>query len=192
MTNKCSKCGFDPEKSTAPYGCDCDRDDPLVEALAAYAHDAWAHWMEYLFDRLFQDREIHPEDRDRWYRQAQTQYANLPEKEKQSDRRQAHRILQVLRERGFDPERYKAVAEAARVALSACRMVNVDPLGTMKELDALDDLEAALVELDGSQPMVLRPREEYFDDPLPDSEPPVRFNGGMAVPMRRIKENDDG
>lgn len=71
-----------------------------IEALAEYAHIAWSGWMNYLFmfgthndDGTF---TIDADKVTRWKRQASTDYADLPEEEKDSDRIEARRILEIL------------------------------------------------------------------------------------------------
>lgn len=72
----------------------------MKEELAAYAHEAWGHWMKYLFSKTFLDHEgnavIPKEFVDRWFRQMHTSYQELPESEKESDRNQADKILEIL------------------------------------------------------------------------------------------------
>lgn len=74
----------------------------LIEELAEYAHDkAWSHWMKYLFENcgtLNQSGSftIDAEKVERWTRQMNTPYSELPEDEKQSDRNQATYILDIL------------------------------------------------------------------------------------------------
>lgn len=74
------------------------------EALAAVIHDIWAHWMEHLFSvghvnpldnsvRLSTDSVFH------WRKQMETPYTQLSEREKDSDRHQADKIIAVLKER---------------------------------------------------------------------------------------------
>lgn len=74
--------------------------ESLRERLAAYAHDAWSRWMEYLFDQCdpmeMEDRAIPRQDVTRWERQRSTSYEDLPEEEKASDRAEADRILAIL------------------------------------------------------------------------------------------------
>lgn len=70
--------------------------DPLVEALAALSHDQWAGWTRWMLDCLKSpDREAHIA---RWERQIQTPYANLSEAEKESDRKEARRMVKVFTE----------------------------------------------------------------------------------------------
>lgn len=72
----------------------------IREALAEYAHDSWAGWMRYLFRKseLVPDRGacIPEELVERWIRQMDTKYQDLPEKEKESDRNEADKIIALL------------------------------------------------------------------------------------------------
>jgi hypothetical protein len=70
------------------------------EQLAAYAHNAWAGWMMYLFNKA----QAHPDGTvtipawavARWQRQMHTAYADLPEAEKASDRAEADKMLALM------------------------------------------------------------------------------------------------
>ena len=87
--------------------------EELREALAAYAHESWSGWMEYLFTKCrtslhsfltgprSETTIIHQDQVLRWKRQMQTPYADLSEKEKESDREQADKILALLSEAGL-------------------------------------------------------------------------------------------
>lgn len=74
------------------------------EPLAAYAHEAWSGWMRYLWGK----GTVNPDGTltlpewavIRWGRQMSTTYADLPENEKESDRKEADAILQVIAESG--------------------------------------------------------------------------------------------
>ena len=70
------------------------------ELLAAYAHDAWSGWMRYLFakcERSLQQQVVIPDWAvERWTRQMTTPYADLPEEEKQSDRKEADQMLALM------------------------------------------------------------------------------------------------
>ena len=76
----------------------------MKEALAEYAHNAWAGWMIYLFI----ESTINPDGTvtipkwavDRWTRQAATPYIDLPEKEKESDRKEADEMIAIVVARG--------------------------------------------------------------------------------------------
>lgn len=70
------------------------------EELASYAHQAWSGWMAYLFDKS-KDHEdgsvtIPPDLVERWKRQLATDYENLSEQEKESDRAEADRMLEIF------------------------------------------------------------------------------------------------
>ena len=73
------------------------------EKLAEYAHAAWSGWMEYLFSRCAQASEfssvIIPTNQvERWKRQMTTAYDDLPEGEKESDRAEADKMLDIIGE----------------------------------------------------------------------------------------------
>jgi hypothetical protein len=76
----------------------------LIENLAAYAHAAWSGWMRYLFSRTKLNSgygtEIPYEWVDRWQRQMHTPYAELREDEKESDRKEARRMLAIVKSGG--------------------------------------------------------------------------------------------
>ena len=81
------------------------------ERLADYAHEAWSGWMRYMFTigTLLNDKWMSPEPGqqaklllpewavERWRRQMNTPYAELPESEKASDRDEADAILTIIR-----------------------------------------------------------------------------------------------
>lgn len=83
--------------------------ESLREALAKYAHDAWSGWMKYLFEKGHSETLERPGDKmlerawimpqwavERWTRQMNTEYADLPEEEKKSDREEADRMLAIM------------------------------------------------------------------------------------------------
>ncbi len=74
----------------------------LIERLADKEHAGWAHWMKYLFSKcLMNDRRevIIPLPLvERWRKQAEIPYAQLSEREKQSDRDEVAHILPIIGE----------------------------------------------------------------------------------------------
>lgn len=70
------------------------------ERLAEYAHDAWARWMRHLFEKSTQVKggavTIPIWAADRWKRQMDTEYDDLPEKEKESDRHEAGKMIAIM------------------------------------------------------------------------------------------------
>lgn len=72
----------------------------LIEALADHAHQQWADWMHYLFDKSTHNPDgsvtIPPDLVRRWKRQMETSYPHLPENEQKSDREEARKIVETL------------------------------------------------------------------------------------------------
>lgn len=62
----------------------------LREALAALAHEQWSGWTEHVLDNL---DEVHIAG---WKRQIATSYDDLSESEKDSDRKEADRMIAVM------------------------------------------------------------------------------------------------
>ena len=85
------------------------KSEEVVEALSDVQHDIWSHWMQHQFSRFHESPcadgapgfwfSVHPDDAGRWKRQMETPYEDLTEKEKDSDRDQAEKVLKVLRKR---------------------------------------------------------------------------------------------
>lgn len=73
---------------------------PTREALADYAHKAWAGWMEYMFSKSVRTIAgsivIPPDLVERWERQCATAYEALPSHEQHSDREEADRMLAII------------------------------------------------------------------------------------------------
>jgi hypothetical protein len=84
-------------KSPIPRG---QRSSRLIEAMAAEAHESWAQWMEYLYSKSTKNPDgsvtIPAASVERWNRQMDTAYDDLPENEKESDREEARRYLHVI------------------------------------------------------------------------------------------------
>jgi hypothetical protein len=70
------------------------------ELLADLCHKQWSGWMEYLFSKCENNSDgsvtIPKEFVDRWKRQLSTDYDNLSEKEKDSDRIEADKFLKLF------------------------------------------------------------------------------------------------
>lgn len=75
-------------------------DDVLLEKFAEHAHDVWAKWMRYLFTCGRQNKSgsftMDKGSVERWKRQMNTSYADLPDGERDSDREIANEYLNLL------------------------------------------------------------------------------------------------
>lgn len=73
------------------------------ENLSIYAHEAWSGWMNYMFAKSVMNADgtltIPKWAVERWKRQANTEYSNLPESEKELDREEADRMLALMENR---------------------------------------------------------------------------------------------
>ena len=61
----------------------------MRDAIAEIEHEQWAHWTKYMLDNLT------PENIARWRKQIDTPYSELSEKEKESDRTWANKVLDL-------------------------------------------------------------------------------------------------
>ena len=73
----------------------------LRESLADYAHEAWSGWMKYLYTKCSAIADdgailIPASLVERWERQMNTSYSDLPENEKESDRKEADKMIEIF------------------------------------------------------------------------------------------------
>ena len=80
----------------------------MLEKLSKQAHISWAGWMSYLFEKSKKNEDgtvIIPKwEVERWERQIKTDYKDLTEKEKASDRKEAEIYLKICRYEGLKNE----------------------------------------------------------------------------------------
>lgn len=95
--------------------------DELREALARYSHDtSWSGWMRYMFSKCVRNEDgsvtIPAASVDRWTRQMNTAYNDLPESERASDLEQADAILSLpeLAALRAELDALRPLAEAAK------------------------------------------------------------------------------
>lgn len=76
-------------------------DNATRDRLAVYAHNAWAGWMNYLFEKSAANPDgtvtIPAWAVTRWQRQARTAYADLPETEQASDLAEADKMIGLIK-----------------------------------------------------------------------------------------------
>ncbi len=74
--------------------------DKLVEALADYEHDRWSRWQKHVFDKSIKNEDgtytIPSYLVERWQREINTEYNDLSESEKESDRKEARLMLECI------------------------------------------------------------------------------------------------
>ncbi len=71
----------------------------LREKIASEQHAIWSHWMKYMFTQGIYNKDgswIMPAEKvERWSRQMNTDYVDLTDKERESDRDQADKVLAI-------------------------------------------------------------------------------------------------
>ncbi len=95
----------------------------LREKLAELAHEQWSNWMEYLFSKSVSKAGgacmIPSWAVKRWKRQMKTSYCDLPEEEKDSDREEADKFLEIFKQRMTEMEDLlKDIRKDAKMALN--------------------------------------------------------------------------
>lgn len=72
----------------------------IRESLSEYAHEAWSGWMIYMFSKMTINEDgtatMPKWAVERWSRQMNTKYSDMPENEKESDRVEADRMLSIV------------------------------------------------------------------------------------------------
>lgn len=122
MITKCPNCQM-TFADNAMMRHNCRGKEDLVEKIADFMHDQWSHWMKYQIltknttmyrsaghsnvdsdpyyasdGDEFEVSVIETEDLKRWKRQMNTPYSELSEKEKDSDREWAKKILKLFQD----------------------------------------------------------------------------------------------
>ena len=132
------------------------------EALAEYAHDAWSGWMRYLFAK-----STHNEDgtvtipawaAERWKRQSSTPYKDLSDREKDSDRHEAARMLAIhsIAERMVMPHYSQGIAGDG-----PCILMDGEPLTPEQIVCSLNNKTCAIEQL---TELLQQYVPELFDD----------------------------
>lgn len=75
-------------------------DKDIIEKLADLEHDSWSRWMKYLFSKgEFNENGTWTMPASlvlRWLRQMETPYEHLSEDEKEWDRKEVRKFLNVI------------------------------------------------------------------------------------------------
>jgi hypothetical protein len=104
-------------------GAEDDPGSELREELADLAHEQWSGWMRYLFENWNDDSVA------RWKRQMETPYTELSEEEQDSDRKEADRVLAVLKKHGVEASRRQEVVELPREVTEALALLPETGMG---------------------------------------------------------------
>lgn len=74
--------------------------ESMLEQLAAVEHQRWAHWQSYLHSVCVKEADgslrIPSELVQQWERQIQTEYSDLTDPEKESDREQVRKYFPLI------------------------------------------------------------------------------------------------
>jgi hypothetical protein len=74
--------------------------DGLIEKLAAIEHERWSHWQRYMHSKALRQPDgsliLPAELVARWEAQIAKKYAELDDKEKESDREQVRKYLPTI------------------------------------------------------------------------------------------------
>ena len=74
--------------------------DGLIEQLGAVEHERWSHWQRYVHSKCVRQPDgslLIPADLvARWEKQIDTKYAELNDREKESDREQVRKYLPLI------------------------------------------------------------------------------------------------
>ena len=81
------------------------RENKLVEKIAEQSHKSWSRWMKYLFSKGTMNPDgsfsITPKSVIRWITQMNLPYEMLSEQEKEPDRFEAEKYLEILKKEGW-------------------------------------------------------------------------------------------
>lgn len=86
---QCPEC-YTKEMSEVSRREIADVGKPILEKLANLEHQQWAHWTKYMLDNLT------PDNIKRWRDQIVTPYSQLSEKEKETDREWARKVVKII------------------------------------------------------------------------------------------------
>jgi hypothetical protein len=74
--------------------------DKLTEQLAAIEHERWSHWQRYVHDKAVRQLDgsliLPPDLVAHWEKQIETEYNDLSQEEKESDREQVRKYLPLI------------------------------------------------------------------------------------------------
>ena len=78
--------------------------DDVLEDMAELSHNQWAGWARWMMENWDDVHHSGETFIDRWCRQIATPYSELSELEKESDRIEARKMIQMLEWHGYKRE----------------------------------------------------------------------------------------
>ena len=109
-----------------------ESDKELIEILADIEHKRWSNWQKYLHSKL-KDEYIAPNmlvktmmrgDFEHWERQINTDYKDLSEQEKESDRKEVMQYLPVVKKFYIEEFKKKLLEEINKIWVTSLEGVN--------------------------------------------------------------------
>ena len=151
--------------------------DDYRERIAAVQHEIWSHWMRHLFSvcgELNDDGSatISAYNVERWHRQMATGYADLTDKERESDRNQADKVLAerdaeiANLERWRDALMKQTAEQIAEIAALKRRVNEADQIVRAGEAER-KALAAQVAEVE-AQVRIERERYDYLKETMPE------------------------
>ena len=103
MITKCPNCQM-TFADNAMMRHNCRRKEDLVDTIADFMHMQWSHWQKHVHSQMIKENvgekwyymTLSEEQHKYWERQMNTPYSELTEKEKDSDREWAIKLLELL------------------------------------------------------------------------------------------------
>ncbi len=81
------------------------RENKLVEKIAEQSHKSWSRWMKHLFENGFMDFDggftINSFSVEKWITKMNIPYEMLSEQEKELDRFEAEKYLEIFKKEGW-------------------------------------------------------------------------------------------
>lgn len=129
--------------------------EEFIEKGADLEHKRWAKWQEYIFDCAIRSGDDNLGIRtfawptgqvENWERQIETPYEELPEKEKESDRKETREYLPLIKQMFLSLANERIESLRGRMKKTIENMVLDDPLFEEHGIDGIKGNNSALSE----------------------------------------------
>ena len=126
--------------------------EEIVEQMADIEHKRWSSWQKWMHECSTKNADgslTIPADKvERWERQITTEYKDLSEEEKESDRKQVYPYLDIItsyREQGVKAEKKRIILEARERSSSHYLLSGGKDFILLETLKALTNQEDQLI-----------------------------------------------